>query len=86
MKTTFKYDHYYKYDEIKSNLEYFAEKYANLCDLSINTKTPEERNQYLLTITNKEIGEAIDKPALYVDGNIHAGEVTSSMAAMHAAT
>ena len=83
MKTTFKYDHYYKYDELKSNLEYFADKYPSLCSLTINTKTPEDRNQYLLTITNKDTGEAINKPALYVDGNIHAGEVTSSMAAMH---
>ena len=83
MKTTFKYDHYYKYDEIKSNLEYFTNTYPDLCELTVNTETPEKRNQYLLTITNKKTGEALYKPALYVDGNIHAGEVTSSMASMH---
>lgn len=83
MKTTFSYDHYYKYDEIKSNLEHFYSTYPNLCELSVNAVTIENRNQYLLTITNKDTGAALDKPALYVDGNIHAGEVTSSMAAMH---
>ena len=28
MKTTFSYDHYFAYDELKANLEYFAEKYG----------------------------------------------------------
>ena len=30
MKTTFSYDHYYKYDEVKNNLEYFADTYPKL--------------------------------------------------------
>ena len=33
MKTTFQYDHYYKYDEVKSNLEYFANEYPDLVKL-----------------------------------------------------
>lgn len=83
MKTTFKYDHYYKYDEVKSNLEYFEKTYPNLCKLDVNTVTPENRNQYVITITNLKTGDALNKPALYIDGNIHAGEVTSTMCAMH---
>ncbi|MBQ6679607.1 MAG: hypothetical protein IJM76_06240 [Lachnospiraceae bacterium] len=83
MKTTFTYDHYYKYAEIKSNLEYFAEKYPALCTLEANCVTKEGRNQYVITITNKETGDALSKPGWYLDGNIHAGEVTASMAAMH---
>ncbi len=83
MNTTFKYDHYYKYDELKTNLEYFKENYPDLVSLDINMVTEEGRNQYAVTITNKKSGEAKSKPALYIDGNIHAGEVTSSMCAMH---
>ena len=83
MKTTFKYDHYYKYDEIKSNLEYFEEKYSNLVTLEVNCVTLENRNQYAVTLTNKKTGNYLEKPALYIDGNIHAGEVTSAMCAMH---
>ena len=37
-----------------------------------------------MTITNKKTGAALDKPAFHIDGNTHAGEVTGSMAAMHA--
>ncbi len=83
MDTTFKYDHYYKYDEIKTNLEYFKENYPDLLDLKINMVTDEGRNQYAVIITNKKTGDYNTKPALYIDGNIHAGEVTSAMCAMH---
>ena len=83
MKTTFKYDHYFDYAELKADLEYFAEKYPSLTDLDVNCVTEEGRNQYVLTITNKETGNALLKPGWYLDGNIHAGEITASMCAMH---
>ena len=83
MKTTLKYDHYYKYDELKSNLKHFAVTYPDLVDLDVNCVTEEGRNQYVVTITNKKTGGALSKPGWYLDGNIHAGEVTASMAAMY---
>ena len=84
MKTTFQYDHYYKYDELEKNLKYFSDKYPELCDLESICVTEENRNVYAMTITNKKTGAALDKPAFHIDGNTHAGEVTGSMAAMHA--
>lgn len=84
MKTTFQYDHYYKYDELEKNLKYFSEKYPEFCDLESICVTEENRNVYAMTITNKKTGAALDKPAFHIDGNTHAGEVTGSMAAMHA--
>jgi murein tripeptide amidase MpaA len=83
MKTTFTYDHYLLYDELKQDLEYFAEKYPSLCKLEVNMVTEEGRNQYAVTLTNQETGDALSKPGWYLDGNIHAGEVTSSSCAMH---
>ena len=83
MKTTFQYDHYYKYDEVKSNLEYFAKEYPTLTKLEVNVVTEEKRNQYVITLTNQETGDALSKPGWYLDGNIHAGEVTACMCAMH---
>ena len=83
MKTTFKYDHYYNYEELKANLEYFAEKYPDLVTLEVNVVTAEGRNQYGVTVTNKKTGDALSKPGWHVDGNTHAGEITGSMAAMH---
>ncbi len=83
MQTTFHYDHYYKYEELKKNLEYFAHQYPKIVKLEINAVTAEGRNQYVVTLTNQETGDDLDKPGWYLDGNIHAGEVTASMAAMH---
>lgn len=83
MKTTFQYDHYLLYEELKKDLEYFASTYPQFCQLTVNCVTVEKRNQYAVTLTNQKIGDALSKPGWYLDGNIHAGEVTSSMCAMH---
>ena len=85
MKTTLKYDHYWKYEELKANIELLKQKYPLLLDVKINVTTPEGRNQYALILTSQKSGNALDKPGWYLDGNIHAGEVTASMTAMHTA-
>lgn len=83
MKTTFQYDSYYNYEQIKEFVETFKEKYPNLLDVEVICETPEKRNMYALTITNKNTGKAFEKPAFHMDGNTHAGEVTGSMACLH---
>lgn len=83
MKTTFQYDHYLLYEEIKNDLNYFVQKYPELCKVEVNMVTQEGRNQYAVTLTNQKTGDALSKPGWYLDGNIHAGEVTSASCAMH---
>ena len=83
MKTTFTYDHYFKYAEIESNLNYFQQQYPDLVTVETNCVTLEGRSQFVVTLTNKKTGDPLTKPGWYLDGNIHAGEVTSSIAAMH---
>ena len=83
MKTTFTYDHYYKYAELENVLKTLKQNYPDLMDLDVNCVTLENRNQYVATLTNKKTGDALSKPALYIDGNIHAGEVTGSMCAIY---
>lgn len=80
MKTTFKYDHYYQYEELKSNLTYFAKHYPDLCQVETICKTEKNREVFAVTLAK---GDPAGKPAYYIDGNTHAGEVTGSMAAMH---
>ncbi|MCH3960751.1 MAG: M14 family metallopeptidase [Solobacterium sp.] len=83
MKTTFQYDHYLLYEDIKNDLNYFVQKYPELCKAEVNMVTQEGRNQYAVTLTNQKTGDALSKPGWYLDGNIHAGEVTSASCAMH---
>ena len=83
MKHTYVYDHYYKYDEITQVLHRHAADHPGLTELSSIGQTPEGRQQWILKVTNKATGGFEDKPALYVEGNIHAGEVTGSMTVMY---
>ncbi len=80
MKTTFKYDHYYTYNEVKNNLDHFASTYPTLCSVESICTTEKGRDVFAVTLSN---GNPNNKPAYYIDGNTHAGEVTGSMAAMH---
>ena len=83
MKHTYVYDHYYKYGEITEILRAYAEKYPELCRLSVLGTTPEGRELLLLSVTDTAAGGYEDKPAFYVEGNLHAGEVTGSMTVMY---
>lgn len=83
MKTTFNYDHYYTYDEMTDYLNQLSITYPKLMNLSSICETEEKKQVWAVEITNLETGDFNSKPAYYVDGNHHAGEVTGSMAAMH---
>lgn len=83
MQTTYQYDHYFKYEEMEACLQAFAQHYPDLTKLESLYQTPEKREVWAITLTNHKTGTALSKPAFYIDGNTHAGEVTGSMAAMH---
>ena len=46
-------------------------------------KSHEGRDVWLITATNFETGPDAEKPALWVDGNMHASEVAASVAALY---
>jgi murein tripeptide amidase MpaA len=77
------YDKYYKYDEIKEALQTFAKENPDKAKLEVIGQSYEGRDVFAITITDFNTGEAENKPAMYIDANIHAGEVTGSMAALH---
>ncbi|GAG09323.1 unnamed protein product [marine sediment metagenome] len=70
------FDHYHGYDETTEILHEFTEEYPGLTELHSIGKSTEGRDLWLIEITNKETGPPEDKPAVYVDGNTHAAEVT----------
>ncbi|WP_075877010.1 M14 family metallopeptidase [Merdibacter massiliensis] len=83
MKTTFQYDHYYDYAELTACLQTLQETYPTIMKLESICVSEEGKNVWAVTLTDKTTGDAMDKPAYYMDGNHHAGEVTGSMACMH---
>ena len=42
-------------------------------------KSGEGREIWVMTLSDMSTGDPEDKPAIYIDGNFHAGEVTGSM-------
>lgn len=83
MLTTFKYDHYYLYEELKSCLMTLQENHPHFMSVDTICETKEQKEVFVVTLTNQKTGAPNTKPAFYIDGNHHAGEVTGSMAAMH---
>ena len=77
------FDHYYRYDELSRLLGEFASAYPHLLKLQSIGKSYEGRDIWLATVTHFETGPDTEKPALWVDGNIHASEVSPASACMY---
>lgn len=78
-----KFDRYYRYDDLTRILKEFAKEFPNLVKVESIGKSYEGRDIWVATVTNFETGAAKDKPALWVDGNIHATEVSPSSACLY---
>jgi hypothetical protein len=74
--------HYHTYDEVNAFLRKWASDYANLVDLYSVGKSFEGRDIWQITITNKSTGKDTDKPAMFIEGNRHSGEVTGAESAL----
>jgi len=78
-----RFDTYYRYDDLTRILKGFAEEHPQLVILSSLGRSYEGREVWLLTVTNSATGPAEDKPALWLDGNLHASEVSPSSACLY---
>jgi murein tripeptide amidase MpaA len=78
-----KFNRFHRYDELTRILRAYAKEYPNLIRLESIGKSHEGREVWLVTATNFKSGPDAEKPAFWVDGNIHASEVTASAAALY---
>jgi|TARA_B100001971_G_scaffold213429_1_gene246756 hypothetical protein len=74
-----KFDHYYSFDKLTETLQKLASEYPSLAKLRSIGKSVQGRELWLMEITNFETGAPKTKPAVWIDGNTHAGEVMGSM-------
>lgn len=75
------FKHYHKYTEMVDFFKKWEKQYPNLIDLYVVAKSYGGLDIYQLTVTNKKTGKDTDKPAMYIEGNRHAGEVTAAESA-----
>ncbi len=78
-----RFDKFYKYDELTAILQAWATEQPDRLRLASIGKSFEGRDIWLATITNFATGPDTEKPAFFIEANIHAPEVTGCTAALH---
>ena len=77
------FDRFYRHPELTALLQAYADARPDLVQLRELGKSHEGRPIWVLVITNTATGTDEDKPAIWVDGNIHAAELTASTACLY---
>ena len=70
-----RFDQYYTLDQVYEALRALNKAYPQLTTLETVGKSEEGRPLMALTINNPKTGAALDKPGIYVDGNMHGNEI-----------
>jgi len=82
-KVQLTYDHYHSYDEMREILQKLEKAYPELIKVRQIGQSFEGRNLMMAEVTNYRTGSGDKKTGFYIDGNIHAGEVTGTETALH---
>ena len=83
MADELRFDTYYPYEALTRHIQSFAERRPELVTVESIGKSYEGRDIWCATVTNKATGPHDEKPAFWVDGNIHATEVSASSACLY---
>ena len=78
-----RFDEFYRHGELTRLLQDYADAAPQLVELRSIGSSHEGRDIWLLAVTNTATGADTDKPALWVDGNIHAAELTAGTACLY---
>lgn len=77
------YDRFPRYDDLTALLRSWADAYPRLVEVTSAGHSWEGRDIWLVTLTAAATGPALEKPGFIVEANIHAAEITASLAALH---
>ena len=78
-----RFDTYLGYEALTEALRELVGAHPGLARLESAGKSHEGRELWLVTITNSATGPDLEKPALWLDGNIHSVELAASMACLY---
>ncbi|MFZ0533420.1 MAG: M14 family zinc carboxypeptidase, partial [Anaerolineales bacterium] len=79
------FNHYFTNAELNHLLEDWVATYPDLAQVSSIGTSHEGRPIWLLTLTNHATGIDMEKPAIWIDANIHATEITGTTSALYIA-
>lgn len=69
------FDYYYTYDMVVDALKKLHKAYPAFTKLEVVGKSEEGRAIYCMTVNNPKTGKELDKPGVFIDGNIHGNEI-----------
>ena len=78
-----RFDTFYRHGELTRLLFDYADALPQLISVRSLGKSHEGRDIWVVAVTNSATGVDTDKPAFWVDGNIHAAELTASTACLY---
>jgi murein tripeptide amidase MpaA len=78
-----RFDKFYRYEDLTRILLGLAEEFPQLVSIESIGKSYEGRDIWLMTLTCFATGSATEKPALWIDGNIHATELAPSSVCLY---
>ena len=84
-KVAVSWNHYNDHAGITELCRRIAKAYPQLARLESIGKSFQGRDLWCLTITDFKTGKELEKPAMYIDGNIHSNEVQGAEFALYAA-
>ena len=73
----------YDYVELTGLMRGYASAYPEWVELESIGKSAQGRDLWVLTVNNPATGDDLSKPAMYIDGNIHANEVQGAETALY---
>ena len=82
MTTALPLDRFLRYAELTEALERLVQQHPRLVALESIGRSHEGRDIWLVTVTDGSTGPHYEKPAMWVDANIHATELTGGVAAL----
>ena len=77
-KVKIAWDKYHDYAQLKSIYTEMAKAYPSLVKVNSIGKSYQNRDIYILEITDYQSGNAAQKPGFYIDGGIHANELQAT--------
>jgi hypothetical protein len=79
------WNRYNTYDGVVDIMKKIAKAYPKLARLESIGKSYEDRSIYMLTISDFNTGNPDEKPAMYIDGNIHSNEIQGAEFSLYTA-
>jgi hypothetical protein len=76
------FNHYFTNEELKTLLPELVSAHPGLMSLRSIGESYEKRPIWLVTLTNTSNGQDTDKPAVWIDANIHATEIAGTTTAL----